>query len=204
MTITMALIWAWAISSKPSLFLTKKRNQIGLVILLALTPLAGVSAKGFYQKPLDFVAQVFGGTPPAPQRLVLRGALAEPVKAILGHTYPRSRIRYWRDGNKTVWVLDEIGKEKPITTGIVVADGKIVQVKILAFRESRGGEVRFPSFVRQYETASLSSANNPASQLSKNIDGITGATLSVRAVNKLARLALFLHQTVTSHAQASQ
>jgi len=31
--------------------------------------------------------------------------------------------------SKTVWILDEIGKEKPITVGIVVDDGKIERVK---------------------------------------------------------------------------
>ncbi|WP_340679580.1 FMN-binding protein, partial [Paraglaciecola sp.] len=31
-------------------------------------------------------------------------------------------------------------------------------------------------------------------QLNQHVDGITGATLSVRALNKLARIALYLHQ----------
>jgi len=164
-----------------------------LLLLTALIPSAGVSAKGVYQKPAEFVADSLGADTAAPERLSLAGNLAGQVTAILGHAYPRSRLRYWRDRAKTVWILDEIGKEKPITVGIVVDDGKIERVKVLAFRESRGEEVRFPSFVRQYQQAALAADN----QLDKSIDGITGATLSVRAVNKLIRLALFLHRRVT-------
>ncbi len=173
-----------------------KANFLCMALLLALMPFAGVSAKGVYQKPGDFVSESFGTTAGKPQRLSLAGDLAAQIKAILGHAYPRSRLRYWRGGRKTVWILDEIGKEKPITVGVVVDDGKIERVKILAFRESRGGEVRFPSFVRQYQHAALTGKEY---KLDKSIDGITGATLSVRAVNKLARLALLLHRTVTKN-----
>ena len=80
----------------------------------------------------------------------------------------------------------------PITIGVVVAEGKIEQVKILAYRESRGGEVRYPAYTRQYLGASLTNKNN----LDQSIDGITGATLSVWAVNKVAALALYYHGQV--------
>jgi Na+-transporting NADH:ubiquinone oxidoreductase subunit NqrC len=33
-------------------------------------------------------------------------------------------------------------------------------------------------------------------RLDRHIDGISGATLSVNAINKLSRLALYLHQQV--------
>jgi len=62
-------------------------------------------------------------------------------------------------------------------------------VKILAYRESRGGEVRYPAYTAQYRGASLSQNM----RLNQNIDGITGATLSVWAVNKVAALALYYH-----------
>jgi uncharacterized protein with FMN-binding domain len=85
--------------------------------------------------------------------------------------------------------LEEIGKEQPITTGIVVEDGKIDQVKVLVFRESRGFEVRYPFFTDQFRGATL----REGLDLDREIDGISGATLSVRALTKLARLALLLH-----------
>jgi len=55
-------------------------------------------------------------------------------------------------------------------------------------------------FTRQFVGLSL---QPPKSQLSENIDGITGATLSVKAVKKTARFALFLHQLVTGDESAA-
>ncbi|MEH6529369.1 MAG: FMN-binding protein, partial [Porticoccus sp.] len=109
------------------------------------------------------------------------------------------RVRYWRLGTKTVWIMEEIGKELPITIGVAVNQGSInqgsvEQVKILAFRESRGWEVRYPAFTAQY----LGVQMTPGKKLDTHIDGITGATLSVRAVTKVATLALFYHQQVIS------
>ena len=86
--------------------------------------------------------------------------------------------------------MDEIGKEQPITVGIVINKSKVSKVEILAFRESRGWEVKYPFFLKQFLGATLKGNN----QLDKNIDGITGATLSVRAVRKLSRIALLLHK----------
>jgi len=53
-------------------------------------------------------------------------------------------------------------------------------------------EVRYPFFTDQYKDASLQKDK----QLDRTIDGISGATLSVRALTKLARLALYLHHHI--------
>jgi uncharacterized protein with FMN-binding domain len=74
--------------------------------------------------------------------------------------------------------------------GIVVSDNRIERISVLVFRETRGYEVRYPFFTRQFENAALT----PALDLDQHIDGITGATLSVNAVSRLARLALLLHK----------
>ncbi|PSQ91940.1 MAG: FMN-binding protein, partial [Proteobacteria bacterium SW_6_67_9] len=54
-------------------------------------------------------------------------------------------------------------------------------------------EVRREVFLEQFEGATLTDDR----QLDHSIDGISGATLSVRALTKLARLALYLHERVT-------
>ena len=100
------------------------------------------------------------------------------------------RMRYWAHDGKTAWIMEEIGKERPITIGVVVNNHQIERIKILAFRESRGWEVRYPAFTAQYENVKIT----PDYKLDQSIDGITGATLSVRAVNKVATLSLFYHQ----------
>jgi hypothetical protein len=69
---------------------------------------------------------------------------------------------------------------------------EILDVKVLIFRESRGWEVRYPFFTDQFKDATLTAERN----LDRKIDGISGATLSVNALTKLARLALFLDSYV--------
>jgi len=164
----------------------KRWFTLGLLLLSATS----LFAKGVYQTPEAFIQEGFQGEPPAPKVIWLSQPLKETLANILGHSYRGLRVRYWGKGNRTAWVLNEIGKEKPITIGVIVRAGQLEQVTILTFRESRGGEVRYPSFTDQFINAKLKNDHD----LDKPIDGISGATLSVRAVEKTAQLALFLHQ----------
>ena len=150
-------------------------------------------AQGVYQVPDEFINEVFDHDPPKSKKLWLRKLLKEEVKSIMGHDLGVLRLRYWYKDDRSAWILEEIGKERPITTGIVVNKNKIELVRILIFRESRGWEVRHPFFTDQFKNANLMQEN----KLDRSIDGISGATLSVKAVTKLARLALMLNRYVT-------
>lgn len=168
---------------------TFKTTALLLICLLA-SPVT--VAGGVYQQPDAFINQVFDNKPPKAEVLWLNKDLKSQIIKILDHKYKGLRVRYWQQAKKTAWVLDEIGKEKPITAGIVVNNGRIEQVKILIFRESRGWEIRHDFFTEQFKQATLKDKQ----QLDKTIDNISGATLSVRAVKKLARIALLLDQQV--------
>lgn len=170
-----------------------RRLSILLSAALLLTLNSSALARGVYQEPADFIAQAFAGDPPKTRTLYIRGELKQQIRKILGHRYPKIRLRYWLKDGRSAWILEEIGKERPITAGFVVRDNTIEQAKILAFRESRGWEVRRDSFVHQFRGAGLESPRS----LDRHIDNISGATLSVRAVRAMARLALFLHRQVT-------
>lgn len=163
-----------------------------IAFLLAFTVSAAPWARGVYQEPSAFIAQAFAGTPPQPAALWYSGAVRTQAERILGHPVAALRERYWARDGRSAWVLEEIGKERPITVGIVVEQGRIAELKVLVFRESRGWEVRYPAFTRQFDQARLTGEQ----RLDRTIDGISGATLSVRALKKLARLALFLDQQV--------
>jgi len=139
-----------------------------------------------------FLAEAFAGKTPVAQMLWLTPELKVRAAKVLEHPFSGMRVKYWREGNRTAWVLDEIGKERPITIGVVVSAGHVEQVRVLAFRESRGGEVRYPFFTRQFVNAGLKDGD----RLDRGIDGITGATLSVWAVTKVSRLALMFHGEV--------
>ena len=159
-------------------------SLLSLLLLIASPLLAG----GVYQQPEEFLSQTFDGSPPPATVVWLTGERKKAVTGLLGHRYPSLRVRYWRRGTRSAWILEEVGKSKPITAGFVVDAGRIERVKVLIFRESRGWEIRHDFFTDQFRDAGL----NEQGELDRDIDGISGATLSVRAIRKLAALALYL------------
>ncbi len=161
-----------------------------LMILVFLASITNTLAKGVYQTQTDFLHEVFASEVPKPALIWLTGEVRKAATEILQHKPSRLRLRYWVRADLSVWVMEEIGKEQPITVGIVIKDAEIENLRVLAFRESRGDEVRHDFFTRQFQQAKLKTDL----QLTKSIDGISGATLSVRALQKLARLALYLDQ----------
>lgn len=166
------------------------RQGLTLVSSFVLIVLFAPAAQGredVYLTPEQFVADTAGTPAPKPDTLWLTKDVAAQAARILGHAPPQLRQRYWKSSGKTVWVLEEIGKEEPITAGFVVEHGKILQARVLIYRESRGGEIRYPAFIKQYEGAALDTEQ----QLDRTIDGISGATMSVRAMGRMARLALY-------------
>ena len=161
-----------------------------LVLAAALAAVGrSLAADEVFQAPADFLAEVFGQVP-QPQALWLTQAVRADVERILGHGWAGLRIRYWRQGSRTAWILDEVGKERPITSGLVVNEARLERIKVLIYRESRGSEVRHPFFLDQFDGAKL----RPDRRLDRAIHGVSGASLSVTALEKLARLALYLHE----------
>lgn len=161
-----------------------------IAALLALPAGGAFAAETVYQAPADFLAEYLPGC----ERKALwldRQARAE-VEQVLGHPFPGVRLRYCQSGEKTAWILDEIGKTEPITSGVVVDRGQVERVRVLVFRESRGAEVHRDAFTEQYDDAAL----DDRGRLDRPVDGITGATLSVRAVTRQVRLALLLDRLV--------
>jgi hypothetical protein len=164
------------------------------ILLLAPGPaFAGTGGEaGRYIETDDYISSAFPAGSPAPRMLWISGELRDAVERLLGHRFAALRVRYWHEGAKSVWILDEIGKELPITIGVTVNDGAIENVRVLEFRESRGWEVRYPFFTDQFVDARLETDGH----LDRRIDGITGATLSVAAVTRIARVALLLDGTI--------
>jgi hypothetical protein len=159
-----------------------------ITVLLLTLACPALMARGVYQEPEAFLSDVFSGEVPEPAVIWLTGERKEVVNELLGHSYATLRVRYWRRGQRSAWILEEIGKEQPITVGLVVNEGRLERIKVLVFRETRGWEVRHPFFTDQFTNARLDEERN----LDRHIDGISGATLSVRAMKKLATLALYL------------
>lgn len=159
-----------------------------VVMIGLLTPLAA-HAESVYETQADFLNRAFGNAVPEPGVIWLDGDTKSTIGKILGHPYAGLRIRYWCRAEQSAWVLDEIGKEQPITVGIIIAGTYIKSLRVLTYRENRGGEVATPAFTDQFTGATIGQDG----ALSNRIDSISGATLSVRALTRLANMALFLH-----------
>lgn len=192
--------WRWLVFVSGFVLMLSGLVLSSLVLSSLVTPAYAGGAEedaGVYQKPNDFLNEVFAGEVPDPQLLWLTGDRKQQVTDILAHKPNFLRIRYWQQGDKTAWIIDEIGKDKPITTGIVIDQQQIERLKVLVFRESRGWEVKYPFFSEQFVNAKLSAATDNV-ELTADIDNISGATLSVRAVHKVARLALLFDRWIRS------
>lgn len=142
-----------------------------------------------FQTPEVFLDEVFSNAPPAPQVLNLDSGDQAEIKSVFGRAFPQQRVRYWADGERTVWIFDDIGKEGyvPTTCGFVVKNAAVEKAKVLIYRESRGEQVAEPSFLDQ-----LAGAKAAGNELDVDVDNITGATLSVQMMERMARTALTL------------
>ena len=162
-----------------------------LLLIILLSCFSSLQA-GEYQSTEDFLIQVFSGPPPMPKLLWLKKDIRKQASQILKHRPGFLRTRYWQTDQQSVWIINEIGKTKPITIAVVIKDNKIVLLKVLAFRESRGWEVKHDFFTDQFKQNRL----NADLTLNQPIDGISGATLSVHALTKVAQLALYFDSLV--------
>lgn len=161
-----------------------------VLFVVMLMPLA-LHAEDVYQTPEAFIAESFEGNPPAETSFWVPDSLTSDIHKIMERSYNLPRIKYWEKDGRTVWILEEIGKVKPITAGYVIAkDNTIERMKVLIYRESHGWEVKHDFFTDQFDGLALKENQ----KLDGYIDNISGATMSVDALRNLGKLALFLHK----------
>lgn len=134
-----------------------------------------------------FLAEAFGATPPPAKVLDLSGGTQSQIESALGHPLLQTRLHYWKAGNRSAWVFEDKGKQgyQPTLCGFVISGGAVDIARVLIYRESHGEEVTQPSFLKQF--AGARAAGN---QLDRHIDGISGATLSVLMMQRMARAAI--------------
>ncbi len=98
-------------------------------------------------------------------------------------------------------IVEEIGKHRPITFIVGVgADHKIKDAALMVYREAYGGEVRDRRFLQQYKGKQL---NDPLLPF-RDIQNISGATMSVEAIGRGSMKALALVDAVYFAAMESK
>jgi len=155
-------------------------SKLLLALLAATLVAAGDEAD-------DFAREAFGTDAPR-STLSVTGDVYRLCRQTVGAPIPREVIYYHSLSNGTVWVLMAQGKHGAITGAFVVQDALIRASRILEDRERRGRGIRGKRYLRQFEGIGLRAGK----QLDRRVDGITGATISSRAVERMALLALRL------------
>jgi Na+-translocating ferredoxin:NAD+ oxidoreductase RnfG subunit len=74
----------------------------------------------------------------------------------------------------------------------VSPDGSIIGIEVLIYRESQGSDIRSARFMRQFTGKTL----HAPLKLNRDIDSISGATLSSRSTTHAAKKALALIEAV--------
>ena len=161
-----------------------------LISIVFLTP--QLIAEDIILDKKTFLSNSFSSKVPGHSYIILKGDIKESVSNILRDTYHLPVIKYWKVGNKVVFILETIGKHEFITTGFAVENNKIVDAKVLVYRENYGWEIKYDNFLNQIKGNSLKSNG----KLVKRISNISGATLSVKAMRRLSKLSLYLYTKI--------
>jgi len=94
-----------------------------------------------------------------------------------------------------IFLLDVIGQAQPITFAVAVgSDGTLRDIQVMVYRESHGEEIADKRFRRQF----VGKRASDALVLGKDIDAISGATISSRSAIFAARKALRLAELLRS------
>ena len=103
-----------------------------------------------------------------------------------------------QDSLKGFGVLDNTyGKSLPITFLVIFSsDGGIIQVDIIRYREPYGGAIGSRNWLNQFKGKS----GSDGFKIDKNIDSITGATISVSSVTRgVYKLTLMMEHIISEN-----
>ncbi len=147
--------------------------------------------KSFYQKEIKLENKKFS----IPKKL--KKTIQNKVK----QKFYRDQIYYWVidiDDKKHYALLDNtIGKTMPITFLVMFNENQeVIHSSIIKYREGYGGEISGRHWLDQF----LGMKNDSLFKFQKEIDGITGATISVRSFTKgISKLSLLLPYVIDSN-----
>jgi len=168
-----------------------------LAVPLLVTPLAAQATQylSIEQAQRLFFPSATGHTP---QPLALTAEQARNIEKTTGVRVVNPRPKVWRAtaGDTLlghVFVDQVYGKHEFITYALAVtAGGQVAGVEILDYRETHGDQVRQPRWRAQF----LGKDANDAVKLGRDIQNISGATLSCRHLTDGVRRLLATHRAL--------
>lgn len=173
------------------------------VVLLAVLCAAGGAAPALADEPPDAARGLF----PEGSRFVavpldLSRNERNLVRKRAGVRVRPNRIKAWTVAGDGGWLfVDEVlGKHEFITYAVAIdSGGGVTGIEILVYRESYGGEVERASWRRQFHGRRVTDGL----RFGRDVDGISGATLSARNVTDGVRKLLFLREFLLDRQSAS-
>ena len=172
------------------------------VVLMAPAPVRGAQA---YLHEAQAARAIFpNATASARKALVLNDAELAALEKAIGRRVDLRSYPYLEAGGDEgtvgfVFLLDVIGQSQPITFAVgVSADGVLQDVQVMVYREPRGEEIQDRRFRRQFAGKR---AKDPIA-LGKDIDAISGATISSRSATFAARKGLAIFELLRARAPA--
>lgn len=159
----------------------------------------GLRAETVYLTPKDALKLFFKDSEKVTsEKKEITGDLKVKVEKALGVSLPKENYTFYigstKGGTDGYALIDnQIGKTEPITfMTILDPQGKVRAVEILVYRESHGGEVQSRRFLKQFDKKTV---RDPI-RVGQDIDNISGATLSARALATGVKRAVILWQAL--------
>ena len=157
-----------------------RSNRITWLPMAALMAASAPVQATVYLSIEDAQRAMFGDAAMTAQPLSLDPAQMKAIEQASGVAVRGSLVRAWRAADGGWFLLDAvIGKSELITYAIGLdAQGRVKQVEVLEYRESHGGEIRYPGWRKQF----VNKKAGDELRVGDDIDGISGATLSCEHV----------------------
>lgn len=165
----------------------EKSTRYFLLFVLLVSPLGQVGASEIKQRSQELITKQFGTeTTMNFRKLDLTPDSKKRIEIMVGQRFFRNSIYTWKISinNTTVGyaLLDNvIGKSLPITFLVIFnLEGIILSTHVVKYRESIGGEISNWRWNRQFPGRNYQSSFS----VGNDIDGISGATISVNAMTR--------------------
>lgn len=186
------------------------KSLLELIIVCAVIGTASVvAADHVFLHEADAPHEMFPSSTRATRKaLELSDAELDGVGKMLGRriegkSYPYLDVGDDRESIGSIFLLDVIGQSQPITFAVAVGkDGTVQDVRVMVYREPHGDEIEDHRFRKQFVGKTF---KDPIT-LGKDVDAITGATISSRseafAVKKSLALFSVLHHRLARTSSA--
>lgn len=161
-------------------------------------PLLGLAQEGIFLKQDEAPKAVFPKASSFERRVIssnqeLKKQISERMGKVKTSLWENSYVTFVAKKGSAILgyavIVEEIGKHRPITFVVGIGtDHAIIDAALMVYREPYGGEVRDRRFLQQYRGKDLKAPLLPY----RDIQNISGATLSVEAIGRGSKKALAL------------